>query len=93
MRHGGGGGGGGGAGDRGAVHPADGRAVLQHLRHQVNIVNMSLFQSYHTTLFQIQERRAGEVRGRVREEVPHRAEDQDLRPHAQDVQEAARQEV
>ena len=36
MRHGGGGGGGGGAGDRGAVHPADGRAVLQHIRHQVS---------------------------------------------------------
>ena len=54
---------------------------------------MSSFQSYHTALFQIQERRAGEVRGRVREEVPHRAENQDLRPHAQDVQEAARQEV
>ena len=38
MRHGGGGGGGGGAGDRGAVHPADGRAVLQHIRHQVALI-------------------------------------------------------
>ena len=54
---------------------------------------MSSFQSYHTALFQIQERRAGEVRGRVREEVPDRAVDQDLRPHAQDVQEAPGQEV
>ena len=94
MRHGGGGGGGGGAGDRGAVHPADGRAVLQHIRHQVSIINkLVLLQSYHATLFQIQGRCAGEVRGCVREEVPHRAENQDLRPHAQNVQEAARQEV
>ena len=54
---------------------------------------MALLQSYHATLFQIQGRCAGEVRRRVCEEVPHCAEDQDLRPHAQDVQEAARQEV
>ena len=56
-------------------------------------VSMALLQSYHATLFQIQGRCAGEVRRRVCEEVPHRAEDQDLRPHAQNVQEAARQEV